>query len=131
MLLGRLVQSAQVLVVDDEADMLDVYADTLARLEGVEASVCCSGAQALELLGQRSFDLLITNLWMPGLTGLELLSRAHELAPSLPVWVVTGDASRESVERCRAEGAARYLLKPFRPEVLQAHVLAALEVRGG
>jgi DNA-binding NtrC family response regulator len=115
-----------VLVVDDEPCMVEVYMETLQRVPGLEVVGRTSSRDALRELSLGNFDLMLTNLWMPRMTGMQLLAHVQENYPTLPVLVVTGDPTRETAERCRRLGARAYLLKPFNPDELQARVTAIL-----
>lgn len=86
---------SRILVVDDEAGVREFVAEAL-ELDGFEALAVASGDAALALLQQRSYELMFTDLKMPGIGGLELLARAKELQPELEVIVLTAQASATS-----------------------------------
>ncbi|HBP23353.1 MAG TPA: hypothetical protein DEA08_36945 [Planctomycetes bacterium] len=117
---------ARILVLDNEESMVEVIADSLERDGALVVTGFTSSADALEALEQDSFDLLITNLWMPRKTGLQVLEEARHLRPEMPMLVVTGDPTRESAGHCERLGACGYMLKPFLPDELQTRVLAIL-----
>lgn len=117
---------ARILVLDNEESMVEVIADSLERDETLHVSGFTASSDALAALERDTYDLLITNLWMPRKTGLQVLEEARRLRPNLPMLVVTGDPTRESAGHCRRLGASGYLLKPFLPDVLQARVLEIL-----
>lgn len=103
---------SHVLVVDDE----ELYRRSLGRIlsrAGHQFSEARDATEALALLAQGGLDLVIADLRMPGLNGLELIRQIHEIDPDLPCIVVTGFGSAESsIEALRA-GAFWYLEKPF------------------
>ena len=121
----------RVLLVDNEVGMLEVFSDALERLGAMSIVAEQSSRRAAELLRVQPFDLLVTDVQMPELSGLALLRLARERAPAMPVLVVTGYPSPESAARCRTLGAAGYLTKPFVPEAFQEAVRKALAGRGG
>jgi DNA-binding NtrC family response regulator len=118
----------RVLVVDDEA----VIRDALKRiLEGERFSVetCVSGHSAIESLHERDFDLIVTDLKMPGMNGIEVLKAVKTLQPEAPVIMITGYASVDTAVEAMKNGAVDYLAKPFSPEQFLEKVKRALEQR--
>jgi DNA-binding NtrC family response regulator len=122
------VSDATVLIVDDEPDMVENCARILRRA-GYHCLTATDPHRALALLESDSPDLLLTDLKMPGLDGMELLRRAHELDPSLPVIVITAFATIESAVAAVKEGAFDYLPKTFSLDQLQVAVERALRQR--
>ncbi len=122
---------ASVLVAEDEEGARDLIRVVLAR-EGYRVVVARDGREALSLLkeGRERFDLLITDIVMPGLSGLELADRARELYPSLPTLFMSGyvDASLQGPEG--APSGLRLLAKPFRPAELRTRVRELLPTVG-
>ncbi|MGC8837886.1 MAG: HD domain-containing phosphohydrolase [Anaerolineae bacterium] len=118
----------RLLVVDDEADIRGLVLDAL-KAAGYQVDAAHDGLQALDLLAAIRYDLVLTDLKMPGLDGLGLLSRIKELYPETDVILFTGYATiRTSVEAMRG-GAYDYLPKPFDPEDLVRVVRRCLERR--
>ncbi len=109
---ASLVAKSHVLVVDDE----ELYRRSLARIlsrVGHQVTEARDGTEALSLLADGGIDLVLADIRMPGINGLELVRQIHEIDPDLPCIVVTGFSSAESsVEALRA-GAYWYLEKPF------------------
>ncbi|MGH7458748.1 MAG: sigma-54-dependent transcriptional regulator [Longimicrobiaceae bacterium] len=101
-----------VLLVDDENSILDTLRILLAG-EGFEVRTCSSGKEALALLEKWTPDLVLTDIRMPGVSGLDLLSSLRERTPELPVLLMTAQASLKSAVRAVNEGAFQYILKPF------------------
>jgi diguanylate cyclase (GGDEF)-like protein len=105
----------RILVVDDDRLIRELLADAL-RDEGFEVALAASGDAALRELAQGvCFDLLLTDLSMRGMDGLELLERIKREHPQTDVVILTGYASVESALRALRLGAADYLLKPVKP----------------
>src|SRR2546430_16665344 len=122
------VSDATVLIVDDEPDMVENCARILRRA-GHHCLTATDPHRALALLESDSPDLLLTDLKMPGLDGMELLRRAHELDPALPVIMITAFATIESAVAAVKEGAFDYLPKTFTLDQLQVAVERALRQR--
>lgn len=124
------MKSARVLVVDDEEGMREVCADTLAQLgEGVEVIKEGNPLRAKELLEAQTFDLLISDIRMPGLDGVSLLRYAREKDPHLPVLMLTGFPTVETAVETLKLGAVDYITKPFIPDELLANVRRFLAER--
>jgi DNA-binding NtrC family response regulator len=119
----------RVLVVDDVEDMLDVCAETLRMLDGVEVVTELHASAAMARLQAEPFDLLVADIRMPSLDGVELLRRAREHDPGLPVVMLTGHPDVEMAVECLRLGAADYITKPMNPDDLQARVLRCLRER--
>ena len=102
---------AQILLVDDERNAMEVYADFL-RMWGYAVTTATSAAQAIELAEEEDFDLVITDLWMPDMNGIELLKTLKQMRPTLSVIVVTGYSSVQTAIQAMKAGAADYLTKP-------------------
>lgn len=102
----------RVLVVDDEPGVLHVCRRAFRRL-GYDPETASSTEEALELLSREQFDLLVTDIMMPGITGLELLARALELQPHLAAIVITGFGTIELAIKALRAGARDFVVKPF------------------
>ena len=118
---------ADVLLVDDD----DVIRETL--LELLEGNYQCQEAstaeEALRKLQAQPFDLVLTDISMPGLSGSELLERVRELYPETPVIIMSGLSDQDQAHSLISRGAFDYLLKPFRLEVVEESVKRAIEQR--
>lgn len=122
------MEGSRVLIVDDEA----VIRDGLKRvLEGQNFSVdtCASGYRAIEILQQREFDLIITDLKMPGMSGIEVLKSVRALQPDIPVILITGYATIDTAVEAMKNGASDYISKPFAPDLLLEKVQNSLRQR--
>jgi len=122
------MSDATVLIVDDEPDMVENCARILRRV-GYRCLTATDPYRALALLESDAPDLLLTDLKMPGMDGMELLRRARDLDPSLPVIMVTAFATIESAVSAVKEGAFDYLPKTFTLDQLQVAVERALRQR--
>ena len=122
------MDKARVLVVDDDP----VSVRNLSRLlekEGFRVVSAAGGRDALAALARRPFDLMVTDLVMEDMNGLELLAKAREKDPDMEVILVTGFASIPTAIEAVKEGAFHYLEKPFRPDELRLLAGRALEKR--
>ena len=117
-----------VLLVDDERFARTVYADYL-RAAGYEVEVAADAEAALAILAQRKFDVLLTDVILPGSTGLDLLSNAKQADPNLEVVVITALDKVDPAVRAMKSGASDYLVKPVTPEALQHAVQRCLSTR--
>jgi len=106
------MSEAIVLVADDDPDMLQLMVRRLSK-QGFEIEQASEGRTALQRLEERAFDLVVTDIYMPGVTGLELLRQAKEVDPHTQVVVVTAGATLENAIEALNNGAFAYLLKPF------------------
>jgi DNA-binding NtrC family response regulator len=122
------VSEGTVLIVDDEPDMVENCARILRR-SGYHCLTATDPHRALALLESDAPDLLLTDLKMPGMDGMELLRRARDLDPSLPVIMITAFATIESAVSAVKEGAFDYLPKTFTVDQLQVAVERAFRQR--
>jgi excisionase family DNA binding protein len=110
----------RVLVVDDEASIRDLLSKTLALAE-YDVDTAPDGTSALDRIRAFGYDLLITDLKMPGMDGLTLIRQARRIKTDLPVIIITGFSTESSAIDAVNLGVAGYLTKPFRvPQVLAA-----------
>lgn len=114
-----------VLLVEDDDDIRELMAEVLAAAGWVVHSVA-NGREALRFLAERSVRVVVTDLGMPGMGGLEMVRVARAIAPSVPVVVVTGWNGREDVEQARGREVAAVLVKPVDPERLTEAVAGVL-----
>jgi CheY-like chemotaxis protein len=101
----------RILIVDDEPQVAEVLAKSLAR-EGHRAQVVHSGEEALQFLGNTEPDALFLDVSMPGMNGLHVLAEVKRRRPSLPVVVITGNATPEQVDEVKRLGAVDVIEKP-------------------
>jgi DNA-binding NtrC family response regulator len=117
----------RVLIVDDEAELVSALEERLA-LRGFRARGVTTGADALAFLDSEPCDVVLLDVRMPGLGGLEVIRRIKEARPTLEVILLTGHGSAVSVEEGMEAGAFDYLMKPVKIDDL-AHILRAAGAR--
>lgn len=119
---------AQLLVVDDEPH-LRISLQELLRRRGYDVEVAGSGAEALSLLECSPFDLMMLDLHMPGMGGVEVMRRARQMRPDLSIIVLTAHASVDSAIAAVKHDATDYLLKPCSVDDLILTIARALQER--
>jgi PAS domain S-box-containing protein len=104
----------RILVVDDSPDTVDML-KSLFEMDGALVSTANSGAEALEIINQNRFDVILSDISMPGMDGFELLRRLRKLpgAADVPVLALTGFGRAEDVDRAEAEGFFSHVTKPI------------------
>ncbi|MBC7794842.1 MAG: response regulator [Clostridia bacterium] len=108
-------ETPRILVVDDEAVILDVLRDVL-EYEGFHVGTASDGESAFRELGQEHYDIVLTDLKMPGVDGLELMQRVGAEKLGVKTIMMTGFGTVETAVDAMKKGAFDYILKPFRPE---------------
>jgi DNA-binding NtrC family response regulator len=119
---------ARILVIDDEEIVRRSCARALAG-DGMQVDLAGSGAEALELIESERFDVVVLDIMMPGIDGLEVLQRVKEAHPDIEVVMVTGLSQIDTAVRSMKLGAFDYIPKPFDPDELKLVVSRALERR--
>ncbi|MGD9227854.1 MAG: sigma-54 dependent transcriptional regulator [Desulfobacterales bacterium] len=117
---------APILVVDDESDMRTALSHALNR-GGFTVESAANGTEALVKLKKDTFSMVITDMKMPEMSGLEVLGAVKKLSPQIPVIMITAYGSINNAVEAMQEGAADYLLKPFSFETLETTVKKVLE----
>jgi DNA-binding NtrC family response regulator len=118
----------QLLIVDDDKEMCSTIADFFSR-EGFDVSCAHSASEALSLLENQDLDVVVTDLRMPGLDGMELLKTIKAQRPDLPVILVTAFGSIEVAIEATKAGAFYFITKPFKLRELHTLVTKACEQR--
>ena len=118
----------RILVVDDEEQMRDLLVKVLER-KGYQVSVCGNGADALAFLEREPVDLVVTDVRMPGLSGMEALRAIKELNPEIVVIIMTAFGSIDQAVQAVKEGAYDYINKPFKIDEMLLTIEKALEER--
>ena len=116
----------KILIVDDDKKLLSVMKNILAE-EGHDVSVCSDGLKAISICKEHKYDLILTDLMMPGANGLEVLKATRKINPGTIVILVTGFASLETAIEAIREGAYDYITKPFKLEEIKILVNNAWE----
>jgi DNA-binding response OmpR family regulator len=119
----------RILLVDDDSGIVD-FLTTALREEG-QLEHAFSGEEALDCLQRTSYDVVLTDLKMPGMDGIELLRRVHEIRPDARVIVMTGDTAPDFVAASLRNHAFCYLLKPFTVNALKDAIYNALSCTDG
>jgi len=122
------MSQTRILLIDDETIALTNLTHVLQR-EGYAVTACKDGESGLAALRTIDFDLVLTDLKMPGIDGMEVLREVHTRYPGVPVIMITGHASLDSAVEAMKAGAYHYLAKPFRLAEAREVVRAALELR--
>ncbi len=120
------MRKGKILIVDDEPQILKILSRLLSKLN-CEISTAGTGEEALELIGKEGFDLIILDLRLPGLSGIEVLKETKRKSPASSVVVITAYGSVETAIQAMKLGADDFLQKPFDTEQLGLVVRRALE----
>jgi len=118
-------ERTQILVVDDELPVCKSIASALGD-DAFDVNTALSADEALQVLASQPFDVVITDLMMPGMSGMELLEKIHGTHPDTAVIMITGYPSVRSAVQAVKLGAFDYLPKPFTPNELRSLVSRAL-----
>lgn len=120
--------TADILLVDDSKVMREMIAACLRPEQGIAFSHAGSGLEAIERLSLKKFDLVILDLNMPDIGGIEVIEfiRAQDRLRALPILVVTTRGDDTSRTRSLSAGASRFMVKPFAPDALLLEVRALL-----
>ena len=105
-------QKKGLLIVEDDAEMASLLKDYLKE-DGYDIWSAGNGAEALVLASRKAFDLIITDIRMPGLTGLDILPGFRKLHPAVPIIAITAFGSREMCQKSLERGATAYLENPI------------------
>jgi DNA-binding NtrC family response regulator len=114
-----------VLVADDEPALLSLFRKVLER-EGFEVVTADDGVGALALIEAGGIEILVTDIEMPHMTGLELIERVRQHAPGLPVIIMTGGSALKTAPAAAGLGVTQFLLKPVLPLQLVSTVREVL-----
>ncbi|MEC7839944.1 MAG: sigma-54 dependent transcriptional regulator [Chlamydiota bacterium] len=116
----------KVLVVDDDSSIREFVAATLRRLH-IDVEIADNGEKALKSIKKNNFDLILTDMKMPDMTGIDLLKQVKKISPNSLVVVITGYGSVENSVEAMRNGAFNYLIKPFSPDIIEAIIEKAIE----
>jgi len=121
-------RDAQILLVDDESGILESL-QILLRSEGYDVRTAMGGKEGVEALEEEVPDIVVTDIRMPGTTGMDVLTKAREVDPEIAVILMTAQASLQSAVKAVNEGAFYYIQKPFANDELLAICRRAAEAR--
>ncbi len=116
-----------ILIVDDEKNYPMIISELLHE-EGYSSVTASSGMEALDILNNEIIDLILTDVKMPGISGIQLLEKIKEINPDLPVIIMTAYGSVEKAVEAMHKGAYTFILKPFENQTLIAHIAKAISV---
>ncbi len=118
----------KLLVVEDSATMRQMIAATLGQVPGVEIAQCASGFEALKAIPRERFDMVLTDINMPDINGLELIGflKGNPDTRHIPVVILSTEGAQRDQDKGLSLGAAEYIVKPFQPEQLRATVVRHL-----
>ena len=119
---------AEILVVDDSKVMREMMIACLRGQSSLSFAQASSGLEAIEQLSLKPFDLLLLDLNMPDIGGIEVVEfvRSQDRLRNIPIIIVTTRGDETSKDRALSAGATRYLTKPFAPELIQSEVASVL-----
>lgn len=120
--------SANVLIVDDERNMCELI-ETDLRLRGLTSEWCTSASAAVEAIRQRNFDVVLTDVKMPGTSGLQLCQQLTESRPDVPVIVMTAFGTLETAITAMRSGAYDFITKPIEMDLLAITLNRAIKHR--
>jgi len=121
-----MIKQINILLVDDEEPIREALL-LLLKSADYRISGCGSGQEAVRHLENEQFDIVITDLFLPDITGIDILKKAKELSPAIEVILITGHASAETAVRAMKEGAFDYITKPLNIEELRVIISKAIE----
>lgn len=114
------------LIVDDSSTMRQLIGFAVRRVPGLDLVEAENGVEALRILGERSFDLILLDINMPVMSGFTLLEELQARGNVTPVIVVTTEDAQEDIDRALALGAAAYVMKPVTGPVLVDAILQVI-----
>lgn len=117
---------AQVLVIDDDAVVGHSF-DRVLSEKGYSVDTALSGEEGLEDVENRNYDVIFTDIKMPGIDGIEVAERIRKKCPWTPVVVITGYGTTENEAKASVLGVSGFVRKPLTPEVIESITMKALE----
>jgi DNA-binding NtrC family response regulator len=124
---GEYFMSATIIIVDDELDMLELLEMIITEKTPHQVVTTNNPLEVSLMMRQHEADLLVTDLRMPAMGGIELIKKIKEDYPILPIIVITAYGSSQSAEESVAAGAYDYITKPFRKDQILITINRALE----
>jgi len=120
----------RLLVVDDESIVGKRLKQVFSKI-GFEVETYTEPAPAMAAMAEKPFDIVVTDLKMDGMDGMEVLKRVREMNPRTQVIIITGYASQATAELAQQQGVFEFLTKPFRLDELKQVIFRALEQQKG
>ena len=118
----------KILVIDDELDMLALITTIIKDNTGYEVEITNNPSQGLKMFAETNFDLVITDLKMPGMDGLKLVQKFNGINPDVPVIIITAYGTAETADEARKNGVVDFIAKPFRKDSILFTINRALEL---
>ena len=103
----------RILIVDDELEILDVLKDFLSRNKNIEVETCVNPEIAIDMMKVQKYDLLLLDIMMPMVNGIDMLKQMKTVTPSVKVIMMTAYATKDKIEKSDKYGADAFLTKPF------------------
>jgi len=116
----------KILIVDDEQWVREVFKDFCDLTDVLDVDIAVGGADAIDKVRDKKYDLVTMDLIMPEVSGLEALSEIKRVSPSLPIVVITGNATDKLINQAGVLGACKVMYKPIRLEEFLSEVTSAL-----
>src|SRR6266705_470872 len=122
--------TSRILIVDDDRALLQALPQTLyLRMQDITVDTCDSAQKAIQLIQEHDYDAIVSDVKMPGMDGLELLTHIRELRPDTPVLLFTGHGEHGLAIQALRGGAYDYILKPIEREAFIAALQRAVQTR--
>jgi len=118
----------RILVVDDELDMLMLLRMIIEDNTDYEVETTNNPSEALKLFSEKDYDLVISDLKMPGMDGVELFTELIEMKPGIPVIIITAYGSLETADEAMKKGVSDFITKPFRKDSILFTIKRVLEL---
>ena len=118
----------KILVIDDEPDMLMLLRMIIEENTAWEVETTNNPSEGLKMVMEDDYDLVIADLKMPGMDGMEVFEELKEMRPDIPVIIITAYGSLESAEEARNKGVADFITKPFRKDTILFTMSRVLEL---
>jgi DNA-binding response OmpR family regulator len=118
------MEKIKVMLVDDEEEFVTTLSGRI-RKRGFDSSVAFTGEEALQIVYDQVPDVMILDLKMPGVDGMEVLKRVKKAYPNVQIIILTGHGSEKNKKEALAQGAFDYLQKPVHIDELVRHILEA------
>ena len=120
--------SQRILVIDDELDMLMLLRMIIEDNTDYEVETTNNPSEALKMVRENDYDVVISDLKMPGMDGLELCDEVREIDPDLPLIMITAYGSLETADEAMKKGVADFITKPFRKDAILFTIKRVLEL---
>lgn len=118
----------RILVIDDEPDMLMLLRMMIEENTDHEVETTNNPSEGIKLFSEKDYDLVITDLKMPGLDGIELFDEFQEIKPDIPMVMITAYGSIETADEAMKKGIADFITKPFRKDTILFTINRVLEL---